>query len=77
MWCESTYSDCDPSGEAWRKNREDEAKKKKQKAEKEEEKRRQAGDRAHAATLKKSNNRVNKLASLGATLVRNSAHLIT
>ena len=30
MWCESTYSDCDPSGEAWRKKREDDAKKKKQ-----------------------------------------------
>ena len=41
MWCESTYSDCDPSGEAWRKKREDDAKKKKQ----------------NAATLKKKNNR--------------------
>ena len=30
MWCESTYSDCDPSREAWRKKREDDAKKKKQ-----------------------------------------------
>ena len=55
MWCESTYSDCDPSGEAWRKKREDDAKKKKQGEE--EAKKEKAGCAIRQQLSKKSNNR--------------------